>query len=126
MKLFDIWNRIKKQTESKGRPEYSEGDVWMCRLGENVGVEEDGKGDQFLRPVLVLKKFNKEFCFIVPLSTTSKRGRYYAMFRFKNSESVCLVSHARSVDCKRFLYKMGSAPKETVSDIKEKTRDMLT
>ncbi len=35
---------------------FKEREVWYCYLGLNVGFEQDGKGDSFLRPVLVLRK----------------------------------------------------------------------
>ncbi len=47
MKNFDVWNVCKKNIEQKSRIEYSEGDVWMVSLGENVGVEESGKGKTY-------------------------------------------------------------------------------
>jgi hypothetical protein len=33
-----------------------EREVWGCSLGANIGVEADGKHDNFERPVLVLMK----------------------------------------------------------------------
>ena len=57
MKDFDSWNRIKKKTHGSSRVKYpKEGSVWWCKLGLNIGDEEDGKGDYFERPVLILKK----------------------------------------------------------------------
>ena len=37
---------------------------------ENIGFEQSGKGDEFLRPVLILKRLTKEMFFGIPLSTT--------------------------------------------------------
>jgi mRNA interferase MazF len=52
-KDFDRWNACKKTTQTHRPPLFSEGQVWWCRLGANVGDEQDGKGESFLRPVLV-------------------------------------------------------------------------
>ena len=59
-KDFDSWAEVKKKIHEKGFNSYfKERDVWWCRLGVNIGDEEDGKGNSFLRPVLVIKKFNR-------------------------------------------------------------------
>jgi mRNA interferase MazF len=36
----------------------NEAGVYWCSFGENIGFEQNGKGEYFLRPVLILKKFN--------------------------------------------------------------------
>jgi mRNA interferase MazF len=62
MKNFDAWNGLKKIQDAKDRlaqPIFCrERDISWISLGLNIGDEEDGKGDFFERPVLVVKKFN--------------------------------------------------------------------
>ena len=41
-------------------------DIWWVSVGVNVGFEEDGKNDNFVRPVLVLKKFNNDMFLGIP------------------------------------------------------------
>lgn len=61
-KDFDQWNTLKKQIdENKELSGFSEREVWWCRLGHNIGFEEDGKNLAFSRPILKLRKFNKHF-----------------------------------------------------------------
>ena len=54
-KDYRLWNRIKKEANNLNlRPLwYKERDIWICNLGENIGFEEDGKGKDFTRPVLI-------------------------------------------------------------------------
>jgi len=60
VKRFDVWFKIKPHLDDLTTyPKFQEGDVWWCHIGENVGHEECGKGNKFLRPIIVLKKFNK-------------------------------------------------------------------
>ena len=61
-KDFDKWNKRKKEIHNrKDIPEfYHQREIWWCVMGTNVGVEADGKGNDYGRPVLVLKGFNKE------------------------------------------------------------------
>jgi mRNA interferase MazF len=41
----------------------SEYDAWRffyMKMGKNLGFEQNGKGENFVRPVIILKKFNKK------------------------------------------------------------------
>ncbi len=59
-KHFDEWNEVKKNMHSAAYlPRVSEGDVYWCGFGENVGVEINGKNELFSRPVLVFKKLSR-------------------------------------------------------------------
>ena len=40
----------------------------VCHLGANVGFEQDGIGEDFLRPVLILRKFNVYMFWALPLT----------------------------------------------------------
>lgn len=56
VKRFDEWNEVKKNTHSFGRvPAIKKGEIWWCAMGENVGVEINGKSEVFSRPVLIFK-----------------------------------------------------------------------
>jgi mRNA interferase MazF len=67
-KDFDRWNKKKKTLHQTHFTHFvHEREVWWCALGANVGVEADGKHDNFERPVLVLRKFNRDAVLVVPL-----------------------------------------------------------
>ena len=68
MKDFDQWNELKKKIEvEKNEPDKfpKEGEVWMSSLGKNIGFEQNGSGDNFSRPVLIVKKFNNHMFWCV-------------------------------------------------------------
>ena len=72
---FDKWNELKKIIEKKENfLKFRERDIWFIHLGKNIGSEQNGKGNEFLRPVLVLKKFSKRYFLGVPLSSQKKQG----------------------------------------------------
>ncbi len=77
-KDYRKWTEQKvKIHNDKIRPFLHEREVWFSSIGENIGFEQDGGGGKFMRPVLVLKKFNNEVAWVLPLTRTDKAGKYY-------------------------------------------------
>ena len=60
-KDYKIWTPIKREINNSNLRPFGckEREIWICNLGENIGFEEDGKGKDYTRPVLILKVFNK-------------------------------------------------------------------
>ena len=127
-KDYQIWMPIKTRiNNNESYPiGFKERDVWICNIGENIGFEEDGKGNDFTRPVLILKVFNRRFCYVVPLSKTEKRGKYYYAFDGNTGKtSVALLSQTRSIDATRLSRKVGFINKEDFTKIKSKIKEIL-
>ncbi len=87
-----------------------EGDIWWCSMGENVGVEINGKQELFLRPVLVLRKLSKFGFMGVPLTSQPHEGLWYTMFEFKHKKQYAVLAQARVLSVYRLCRKMGSVP----------------
>jgi mRNA interferase MazF len=105
---------------------YKERDLWHASIGENIGFEEDGKGKTFDRPVLILRAFNKQFCCVVPLSTTGKRGKFYCSFDGGTGKvSVALLSQIRTIDTSRLRHKIGVCKMWNFLEIKRKIRKLF-
>lgn len=59
-KRFDEWIEVKKSRHDSARlPVIKDGEIWWCAMGENIGVEINGKNESFARPVLVFKKLSR-------------------------------------------------------------------
>ncbi|MCX6714182.1 MAG: type II toxin-antitoxin system PemK/MazF family toxin [Candidatus Vogelbacteria bacterium] len=87
---------------------FHEREVWWCSIGLNVGFEQDGKGEEFARPVVVFKKFNKEVFWAIPLTTRNKTGRFYVIVDLgDNIERSAIISQLRLIDAKRLRDKFG-------------------
>lgn len=109
-KDLDAWNENKKRIHKRDTAEvyFYEREIWWCRLGANVGFEQDGTGETFERPIIILKKYNPQVFLAVPLSTTSKRGKYYAPLGLIDSkDAVAILSQMRLLDCKRLTNRIG-------------------
>ena len=93
MKQFDKWNKVKQKTELISKRVYfKERDIFWARIGENIGYEQNGKGDEFQRPILIIKKYTNDVFLGVPLSTTLREGNFYFQFSFmKNKKSTALL-----------------------------------
>jgi mRNA interferase MazF len=125
-KDFDQWNQRKKLVDdSQSELYFYEMDVWWVSLGVNVGFEQDGKNEEFTRPVLVLKKFSKNVFVAIPLSTSKKKGRYYFTFDFCGGESIALLSQIRLLDSKRLVSRMGKISESIFQDIRKAVKDIL-
>lgn len=88
---------------SSSQVHFYESEVWWVAIGQNVGDEEDGKGRDFARPVLIIRKFNRSLFYGLPLSTAIKRGKYYYGLTIRGRKNVALLSHMRDYDSKRLI-----------------------
>ena len=123
---FDEWNEVKKKTDRESYPLYYEREVYHCRTGKNIGFEQSGKGERFLRPVLIIKKFNRFVFWGVPLSKTNRRGKYYYPFLLvRDITSVAILSQLKLYDAKRLGTKIGVLNKEEMKNIKRIIRQYL-
>jgi len=112
IKDFDSWNHLKNRINDRkiSKLFYKEKEIWWSSLGVNVGTEMDGKNDSFERPVLVLKKINKNQFFAAPMTTKIKKGRLYFKLSLKDADVtttrfICLAQ-VRIMSSKRLLRKV--------------------
>jgi mRNA interferase MazF len=96
---------------------FSERDIWWCSFGQNIGDEENGKGDNFMRPVVVLKKFNQNICLVAPTSTRLKDNKYYFEIEYNNQKYSVLMSQIRTMDAKRFRKRIARLSKHELNQI---------
>jgi len=129
LKDYKIWMPVKANINNNDSfPRgYKEREVWYASIGENVGFEEEGKGKKFDRPVLILRAFSRNLCCIIPLSTTSKRGKFYCAFDGKTGKiSVALLSQIRVIDTMRLRHKIGITDKKDFDKIKKRVIDLMS
>ncbi len=125
-KDFKKWMEQKEKIHNdKVRPFFHEREVWFSSLGENIGFEQDGSGEKFMRPILILRKFNNDVIWAIPLTRTDKTGKYYFHISLvtddnaDNRPSVVILTQLRLVDAKRLQYKIGTVKEDEFIKIKE-------
>lgn len=128
VKRFRAWHKTKYKLHfNPNLPAgYKERDIWWVCLGHNVGVEEDGKGEMFNRPVLVVKGFSRYMFWGIPLSTTEKKGEYYHTFVVNGRVSTALLSQLKVFDTKRLISKYGMLNIKDFNSIREKLAKFLS
>ncbi len=125
-KEFNKWNKLKKKIDFKKlKIFYRERDIWWANLGKNVGVEQDGKNDNFTRPILILMKFNKNSFWGLPTSTQEKKGKYFYTFKRDNMEYSINLSQLRLFSSKRLFKKLSRLNKEDFEGIKNKIINII-
>ena len=107
LKDYSQWHQLKTRIEhDHPSPLFREREIWWCSLGSNIGIEEDGKHDRFERPVLVVRKFNREMLWILPLSTKLKEGPYYHQITLHGERRTILLSQQRTISAKRLIRRL--------------------
>jgi mRNA interferase MazF len=126
-KDFDKWNKSKELIHYKNEDKfYHEREVWWCSLGINIGFEQDGKGDKFSRPVLIIKGFSKNVFLCVPLTTKLKEGRYYNDIILNDGvKRKAILSQIRLIDSKRLIEKVCTIDEVQFKTIKQKIIQLL-
>jgi len=131
-KDFEKWNEKKSAIDRLGSvPLFHEREIWFAYLGANVGFEQNGKGPDFLRPVIVFKKFSNEIFWAIPLTRSRKilnknNDRYYFGFYFvPGIESRAILSQVRLIDARRLAYRIGSLGQAEYIAIKEKFKALI-
>ena len=127
-KDFQKWHSEKASIHhDKKRPFFHIREVWFCSLGANVGFEQDGGGEKYLRPVLILRKFNNEVLWVLPFTKHEKKGRYYfsVMISHSTTPSAVILSQIRLIDAKRLRSKLGDISEKDFLEVKKRLQALL-
>lgn len=126
-KDFDSWNKKKKNIHAKAALAFCHSrEVWWCSLGVNVGFEQDGTGEHFDRPVVVIRGFNEYLFFGVALTGRKRAGKYYfPVGRIEDRDASAILSQVRLIDTKRLVRKITMLDEDTFTKLKEKLKKTL-
>lgn len=126
MKKFDEWNEVKKVIDHRAKSIiFKERDVFWASIGENIGFEQNGKGDIFSRPILIVKRFSRNMFFGIPLSTQLKQGDFFFEFELSGEKANALIVQGRLFDAKRLENKIGMMHKDDFVNLKVRLKELL-
>ena len=109
--IFDKWNEVKKivQNDEKIRL-FKQRDIFFINMGQNVGFEQNGKGENFVRPIIILKKITNQMFIGIPLSSQLKKGDCFFEFKFNCkdnlSHNIAIIPQIKMFSSRRLLNKM--------------------
>jgi len=126
-KDFDNWNIKKKKINDRPTaPFYHEREVWWCSLGINVGFEQDGTGENYDRPVLIIRGFNTQVFFGLALTGRKREGKFHVYLgKIEDQDASVILSQVRLIDSKRLVHKMGTIDEALFEKVCEALKDTL-
>jgi mRNA-degrading endonuclease toxin of MazEF toxin-antitoxin module len=125
-KNFDSWNSKKKFLEYREEKFlFKEADIWWCSVGLNIGSESCGKGKDFQRPVLILRKLSKNSFIGIPLSTQEKEGSWFTDITIHGQKRYALLYQIRMYHTNRFQRRLATLDQPDFMKIKQKLEQLL-
>jgi mRNA interferase MazF len=121
IKRFLEWIGLKERLELmiSRAPFVNEGEIWWASIGENVGFEISGKGDKFVRPVIVLRKFKHDYFFVIPATSRVLSGNWFVNFKIRGKKQTACLHQARALDFRRLDSKLGELDELDFNKVKE-------
>ncbi|MFA6404973.1 MAG: type II toxin-antitoxin system PemK/MazF family toxin [Candidatus Paceibacterota bacterium] len=108
--MLKQWHKVKDGLiKSDKKVYFHEREVWWCSIGRNIGFEQNGKGEEFTRPIIIVKRLSLDTCLIVPLTTSKKRKNLFPLGNLvdEKEETYAMVEQIRLIDAKRLGKKVG-------------------
>lgn len=116
----------KQKIHETGREwQFREKEIWWMAIGENIGTEVNGKGDDFLRPVLIIRKYGPKGFFGVPLTSQEHIGIWYANFETNGKKQCALLSQAGSFCSYRLYNSIGRITEKDFEIVLQKLRELI-
>ena len=133
-KDFDQWNNLKKVLEKEERNFFAHPrEIWWSSIGLNIGAEIDGKNENFERPVIIIKVYNKHSMIILPITSKEKNDKFHFKIEVvgNNKEggevrpTWIKLTQGRVISNKRLLRKIGLVSQEEFTKLKKAFENSL-
>jgi mRNA interferase MazF len=131
MKKYDEWNEVKKVTSKNNiKLGIKPREIFWLKIGQNIGNEEYGKGENFARPVIVIRKLTSDLFIGIPTTTNAKNDDYFHKFSYNSKqggkiEVSAMILQFRVFSIKRLMNKIGMIHKDDFKIIVEKSKRLF-
>ena len=123
---FDAWNEKKRVLDTNKRGLlFKEGEIWWCSVGRNVGEEVYGKGREFRRPVVILKKLTGNSCIVMPTTTKPRRGSWYHHIHVTGKDRFVMMHQLRFISGNRLWVRESTLSESEVAELKKSVAELL-
>ncbi|PLY07453.1 MAG: hypothetical protein C0625_04560 [Arcobacter sp.] len=130
--IFDSWNQIKKDTNLNRRKlGIKPREIFWAKMGQNIGFEQNGKGKNFARPVIILRKLTSDLFLGIPTTTTQRESNnYFHSFSYTDKEKnilevSALILQIKVFSVKRLMNKIGMINKNDFNKIVKKSKELI-
>ncbi len=106
---------------------FSETEIWWIAMGKNIGSEENGKNDDFERPVIIFRTFGLDTLWVIPLTTSLPAIDPRREYEFVQDDTLQIADLAqlRLVSSKRLLRLKGKVKHDDFQNIRKLLRDLM-
>ena len=124
---YSKWNALKQElNKEKEIPYFREWQAWFINMWLNIWFEQNWKKDDFKRPVLIVKKFNKDMFIWIALTKTIKKWKfYYELDIVKEFKSYAILSQIKMYSSNRLISHIWWVDLITLKDIKKKINKII-
>lgn len=131
-KVYNEWNEIKKDVnKNKRKLGIKSREIFWAKMGQNIGYEQNGKGKNFARPVIIIRKLTSDLFVGVPTSTVKRDSNdYFHQFSYEDKEKnklkvTALILQLKVFSTKRLMNKIGMITKEDFQIIVQKSKNLI-
>ena len=123
---LDKWHKIKLElNKNKREIIFKDSEIWWCSFGKNIGEEIYGKGEDYRRPAIILKKLSKNTAVVVPTTSKEHKGSWYFDFDIKGEKRWAMINQIRFISANRMSIKKGQLNKSQFLEIKKSLAGLL-
>lgn len=124
-KDYKKWHHLKSSIEDDAVKQkiFRESEIWWCVLGLNIGHEQDGKNAGYERPVLILRKFNPDMFWALPLTSKNKISPFH--HKLENQKSSVVLSQIKLLSAKRLNRRISHLSNQEFDNVKNKFINLL-
>jgi mRNA interferase MazF len=128
IKRFRRWLSVSEKLEENDNtpPLFKEGEIWWCHIGENIGTEICGKGEMFDRPVLIIRKLDKQSFIGLPILGKTKKGDWYVPIQVQDREVSVFLAQVKYLDYRRMDNLITTVGETEFQEISSRFIDFMT
>lgn len=124
-KDFAGWAKVATWVDELVSPDVNCGAIYWAYVGANIGYEQDGKGEYFTRPVLVLNKYGEHQVLVVPVTSTLRKGGYDMRVMVQGMPHTVILNQFRTVDRRRIGDFIDQIGKAELAKIRERVASLV-
>ena len=105
---------------------YHTREIWWCSVGVNIGYEQDGSEEKFLRPGVIIRAFGLSSCLVIPLTKSCKKHHLrIPVGEVESEQASAVLSQIKVIDTKRLLEKIGYLDKSIFVELRKIVRNLF-